>query len=80
MPKQIFEIKDFLLKARRRDAKSVTVKVNQSKNKNRTTKFKLRTTKYLYTLVVRDAQKAKKIKNSFPPELNVDVIQKKKVL
>merc|ERR1712221_39676 len=57
MPKQIDEIKHFLLTARRKDAKSV--------------KFKVRCSKYLYTLVVQDKEKAEKLKQSLPPGLAV---------
>merc|ERR1712183_952317 len=49
MPKQINEIKDFLLTARRTDAKSVKIKKNKTN-----TKFKVRCSKYLYTLVIED--------------------------
>ena len=61
-PKQIMEIKDFLLKARRKDAKSVQIKKN-SEN----TKFKVRCSRYLYTLVITDKEKAEKLKQSLPP-------------
>ncbi|KAJ3178531.1 60S ribosomal protein L38 [Gaertneriomyces sp. JEL0708] len=62
MPKQITEIKDFLQVARRKDAKSIKIKKNGSE-----TKFKVRCSKYLYTLVVADADKAEKLKQSLPP-------------
>merc|ERR1712176_249195 len=68
MPKQITEIKDFLLKARRTDAKSVT------KNKNGATKFKVRCSKYLYTLNVPSADKAKKLRQTLPPGVQVKEI------
>ncbi|KAH0775697.1 hypothetical protein KY290_007108 [Solanum tuberosum] len=48
MPKQIHEIKDFLLTARRKDARSVKIKKNKDM-----VKFKVRCSKYLYTLCVR---------------------------
>merc|ERR1712039_92366 len=70
MPKQITEIKDFLLKARRTDAKSVTIK----KNKNGATKFKVRCSKYLYTLNVPSADKAKKLRQTLPPGVQVKEI------
>ncbi|KAG2440877.1 hypothetical protein HXX76_003731 [Chlamydomonas incerta] len=66
MPKQITEIKDFLLTARRKDARSVKIKKTGS-----TTKFKVRCSKYLYTLCVADSDKADKLKQSLPPGLNV---------
>ncbi|KAJ6734214.1 hypothetical protein OIU79_001467 [Salix purpurea] len=56
-PKQIHEIKDFLLTARRKDARSV--KIKRSKD---VVKFKVRCSKYLYTLCVFDPEKADKLK------------------
>lgn len=61
-PKQIHEIKDFLLTARRKDARSV--KIKKSKD---VVKFKVRCSKYLYTLCVFDSEKAEKLKQSLPP-------------
>ncbi|XP_073316041.1 large ribosomal subunit protein eL38z/eL38y-like isoform X1 [Primulina huaijiensis] len=66
VPKQIHEIKDFLLTARRKDARSV--KIKRSKG---AVKFKVRCSKYLYTLCVFDAEKAEKLKQSLPPGLSV---------
>ncbi|KAH0977598.1 hypothetical protein GBA52_027317 [Prunus armeniaca] len=62
-PKQIHEIKDFLLTARRKYARSV--KIKRSKD---AVKFKVRCSKYLYTLCVFDLEKADKLKQSLPPE------------
>lgn len=68
-PREIKEIKDFLLTARRKDARSVRIKKNQAKG---ITKFKVRCSKYLYTLSVTDSDKADKLKQSLPPgELRV---------
>ncbi|GER32743.1 60S ribosomal protein L38 [Striga asiatica] len=64
MAKQIHEIKDFLLTARRKDAQSV--KIKRSKD---VVKFKVRCSKYLYTLCVFDPEKADKLKQSLPPGL-----------
>ncbi|KAM1037065.1 hypothetical protein FF1_031977 [Malus domestica] len=66
MPKQIHEIKDFLLTARRKDARSVKMKKTKD-----AVKFKVRCSKYLYTLCVFDTEKADKLKQSLPPGLNV---------
>ncbi|XP_038679345.1 60S ribosomal protein L38-like [Tripterygium wilfordii] len=66
MPKQIHEIKDFLLTARRKDARSV--KIKKSKD---VVKFKVRCSRYLYTLCVFDTEKADKLKQSLPPGLSV---------
>ncbi|KAF3497693.1 hypothetical protein DY000_02056630 [Brassica cretica] len=63
-PKQIHEIKDFLLTARRKDARSV--KIKRSKD---IVKFKVRCSRYLYTLCVFDQEKADKLKQSLPPGL-----------
>lgn len=61
-PKQITDIRDFLQKARRKDARSVKIK-----KADKVTKFKIRCSKYLYTLVVTDAEKADKLTQSLPP-------------
>ncbi|CAA0376608.1 unnamed protein product [Arabidopsis thaliana] len=66
LPKQIHEIKDFLLTARRKDARSV--KIKRSKD---IVKFKVRCSRYLYTLCVFDQEKADKLKQSLPPGLSV---------
>ncbi|EDV20701.1 expressed hypothetical protein [Trichoplax adhaerens] len=73
MPKEIKEIKDFLLTARRKDARAV--KIIKLKDK---TKFKVRCQRYLYTLVVDDGEKADKLRQSLPPGLTVTDIKKKK--
>ncbi|KFD71281.1 hypothetical protein M514_16628 [Trichuris suis] len=70
MPREIKEIKEFLLTARRRDARSVKIKKNPFN-----TKFKLiiqlRCSKFLYTLVIQDNDRAEKIRQSLPPGLQV---------
>uniref|UniRef100_A0A914I8X9 Large ribosomal subunit protein eL38 n=2 Tax=Globodera TaxID=31242 RepID=A0A914I8X9_GLORO len=66
MPRQITDIKQFLMTARRKDAKSVKIKKNKEN-----TKFKVRCTRFLYTLVVDDKEKAEKLKQSLPPGLQV---------
>jgi len=55
-----------LLNARRKDAKGVVIK-----KKGQISKFKVRCSKYLYTLVVSDPEKVKKLKESLPPGLAV---------
>ena len=72
MPKQITEIKDFLRKARQQDASKVTI--YKKKKDSRKLKFKLRTKQYLYTLVLRDEEKAARLKQSLPPNLPVKEI------
>ncbi|KAK9680432.1 60S ribosomal protein L38 [Basidiobolus ranarum] len=66
MPKQVQDIKNFLEIARRKDAKSARIKKNGAE-----VKFKIRCSKYLYTLVVADLEKAEKLKQSLPPSLTV---------
>lgn len=61
-PKQIHEIKDFIVTARRKDARSVRIKKSKG-----VVKFKVRCSKYLYTLCVSDQEKANKLKQSLPP-------------
>uniref|UniRef100_A0A2K5IBH7 Large ribosomal subunit protein eL38 n=1 Tax=Colobus angolensis palliatus TaxID=336983 RepID=A0A2K5IBH7_COLAP len=60
MPRKIEEIKDFLLTARRKDAKSIKIKKNKDK-----------VNQYLYTLVITDKDKAEKLKQFLPPGLAV---------
>ena len=59
------------LTARRKDARSVKIKKTGTK-----TKFKVRCSKYLYTLCVDDQNKANKLKQSLPPGLEVVTIGK----
>ncbi|KAF2366387.1 Ribosomal protein L38e [Trinorchestia longiramus] len=70
MPRQIMEIKDFLLKARRKDSRSVAIKKNRHN-----TKFKLRCSRFLYTFVIEDKEKAEKLRLSLPPGLQVKEIK-----
>nr|XP_048299679.1 60S ribosomal protein L38-like [Myodes glareolus] len=65
MPRKIEEIKDFLLTALRKDAKSVKIKNKEN------VKFKVRCSRYLYTLVITDKEKAEKLKQSLPLGLTV---------
>uniref|UniRef100_F7DGW8 Large ribosomal subunit protein eL38 n=1 Tax=Equus caballus TaxID=9796 RepID=F7DGW8_HORSE len=59
-------IKDFLLPARYKDAKSVKIKKNKD-NVN----FKLPCSRYIYTLVITDKEKGEKLKPSLAPGLSV---------
>ncbi|CAF0730989.1 unnamed protein product [Didymodactylos carnosus] len=75
MPKEIKDIKDFLIFARRKDAKSVTIKRNpEHGTRSGNTKFKIRCSRYLYTLIVSDKEKAEKVKQSLPPGLNMNLL------
>nr|XP_034347523.1 60S ribosomal protein L38-like [Arvicanthis niloticus] len=66
MPWKIEKIKDFLLTARWKVAKSVKIKKNKDDEK-----FKACCSGYLYTLVITDKEKAEKLKQSVPPSLTV---------
>jgi len=71
MPKETSDIRDFLKRARQADAKVVKIKKDKIKN---VTKFKLRLSRYLYTLKVADQAKADKIAASFPQGLKKEVL------
>ncbi|KAF2069836.1 hypothetical protein CYY_008841 [Polysphondylium violaceum] len=73
MPKQIREIKDFLVTVRSKDAKEIRIK-KVGKN---LTKFKVRCGKYLYTLRVTDQVKAAKLMQTLPPNIPTVQIGKK---
>ena len=64
MPKQIVDIRDFLQKARRKDARLVKIRKRADK-----TKFKIRCSRLLYALVIEDKEKAEKLTQSLPPGL-----------
>ncbi|KAI7826257.1 60S ribosomal protein L38 [Kickxella alabastrina] len=70
-PKQIQDIKNFLEVTRRKDAAGVRVKKT-----GKVVKFKVRCSRYLYTLTVADAQKAQKLRQSLPPGLKVEDVHK----
>ncbi|KAK9895333.1 60S ribosomal protein L38 [Cystobasidium minutum MCA 4210] len=85
MPQEIKDIKKFLEYARRKDATSARIKVSKKSRKDaktgltstvNQTKFKLRCSKYMYTLVMDDATKAEKLRQSLPPTLQVQDIDK----
>ncbi|EJD07838.1 60S ribosomal protein L38, partial [Fomitiporia mediterranea MF3/22] len=61
-PKQITEIKQFIEFARMKDARAVRIKRNENG-----TKLKLRRSRFLYTLHIKDDEKADKLKQSLPP-------------
>lgn len=50
------------------------VKKNVKKTGGTQTKFKVRCSRHLYTLVVDDQEKAAKLQQSLPPNLNVQVL------
>lgn len=72
MPKSIATPRKFLELANRSDAKWVKVKTVSEE----ITKFKLRTTKYLYTLTVKQNKFINLVKDSIPPGLEVIYLDK----
>jgi len=89
MPRQIHEIKEFLYIARRKDASSVKIKKNTGNTKFKVEYrfyvylqcwhffLQVRCSKYLYSLVVNDTEKADKLRLSLPPGLQVKDIKRK---
>ncbi|GAV27854.1 hypothetical protein PMKS-001322 [Pichia membranifaciens] len=76
--REITDIKQFVELARRSDVKTATIKthtiVKLNGKKVNQTKFKVRGTKNLYTLIVNDEGKAKKLVQALPPTLKVTQI------
>ncbi|CAH8673279.1 unnamed protein product [Schistosoma rodhaini] len=66
MPRQVDNIKEFLHMTQRADAKSVKIKENKDN-----VKFKIRCSRFLYTLVVVEKEKVGKIKRSLPPSIHI---------
>ncbi|GAM40489.1 60S ribosomal protein [Talaromyces pinophilus] len=64
MPSEVSDIKQFIEICRRKDASSARIKRNR---KSSQTKFKVRCNRFLYTLVLKDSDKADKLKQSLPP-------------
>ena len=76
MPRQVSDIRSFLQQARSKDAQFVKIKKSSS-----CTKFKLRFSTQLYTLIVGDKKKAAKVKKSLPNTLKVvDISTHRKVV
>ncbi|PNS17769.1 hypothetical protein CAC42_3164 [Sphaceloma murrayae] len=76
MPSEVSDIKQFIEICRRKDASSARIKRNRSTNQ---IKFKVRCQRYLYTLVLKDSDKAEKLKQSLPPGLTITDAPKKNV-
>ncbi|KIW01627.1 uncharacterized protein PV09_06815 [Verruconis gallopava] len=76
MPKQVSDIKQFIEIARRKDASSARIKKNKKTNQ---VKFKIRCHRNLYTLVLKDSDRAEKLKQSLPPGLQIGETPKKNV-
>jgi len=78
MPKEIRDIKQFIEIARRKDASAARIKkvAPRTAGGKTKTKFKIRCSRYLYTLSLDDTEKAEKLKQSLPPGLNVVEVKK----
>ncbi|CEJ89748.1 Putative Ribosomal protein L38e [[Torrubiella] hemipterigena] len=74
MPQEVADIKKFIEICRRKDASSARIKKNK---KAQSVKFKVRCQKNLYTLVLKDSDKAEKLKQSLPPNLQITDVSKK---
>lgn len=73
MPKSVQQPKKFLELVARPDAKWVKIK----KVTDEVTKFKLRTTKYLYTLTIKQPKFTQLVTESIPQNLEVIYLDKK---
>ncbi|KAF3814812.1 hypothetical protein GH733_017088 [Mirounga leonina] len=69
-PFQMITAKGREEKKRRKDAKSIKIKKNKDN-----VKFKVRCSRYVYTLVITDKEKAEKPKQSLPPGLAVKELE-----
>lgn len=78
MPKEIRDIKQFIEISRRKDASEARIKkiAPLASGGKAKTKFKIRCSRYLYTLSLDDNEKAEKLKQSLPPGLNVVEVKK----
>ncbi|MCJ1357174.1 MAG: 60S ribosomal protein L38 [Icmadophila ericetorum] len=74
MPQEVSDIKQFIEICRRKDASSARIKRNRKTNQ---IKFKVRCHRFLYTLVLKDSDKADKLKQSLPPSLSINDVPKR---
>ena len=65
MPRQMRDVREFMEIAKKKSTRKIVIYTSK---KHKVTKFKLRTPKQLITLVMKDPERAKKIKESFPPD------------
>ncbi|KAH8693705.1 putative 60S ribosomal protein L38 [Talaromyces proteolyticus] len=73
MPSEVSDIKQFIEICRRKDASSARIMRSRKTNQ---TKFKVRCHRFLYTLVLKDTDKADKLKQSLPPALKIEDVSK----
>lgn len=73
MPKQVLSVNDFLSATKRPDVKFLQiVRINDE-----TAKFKLKTTKNLFTLTVKKSHMIQSIIDSIPSNIKYEIIDKK---
>ncbi|KAI9818083.1 MAG: 60S ribosomal protein L38 [Pycnora praestabilis] len=78
MPSEVSDIKQFIEICRRKDASFLGIAARIKRNKKSSQiKFKVRCHRLLYTLVLKDSDKAEKLKQSLPPGLSISDIPKK---
>ncbi|GIX66259.1 ribosomal protein RPL38 [Babesia caballi] len=78
MPRVLKDLRDYLAVLKRPDAKAVTVYKKAGKGGATLTKFKVRCSRFLYTLTVPNQAKASKIEASIPGHLKKTIIAAKK--
>ncbi|ORM39781.1 60S ribosomal protein L38 [Babesia sp. Xinjiang] len=78
MPRALKDLRDYLAVLKRPDATVVTVYKKAGKGGATLTKFKVRCSRYLYTLTVPNHAKASKIEASIPSHIKKIVIAPKK--
>ncbi|KAL9652308.1 hypothetical protein ABK040_011966 [Willaertia magna] len=69
MPQQVFNVKEFLAKAIATKEKGSIIIFKSKGKQNRKYKFKLRTRQCLYTLKMKDRNKALQLEKALPPSL-----------
>jgi Ribosomal L38e protein family len=84
MPKQVQDIKQFLEICRRDDARCISLSIHPPNflaariqksysrlTSSKQTKFKVRCSRFVYTLAIDDSDKADKIRQSLPPCISI---------
>ncbi|CDR36508.1 CYFA0S01e02036g1_1 [Cyberlindnera fabianii] len=78
MAREIKDTKQFLELTKRADVTSASIKTNKKVNAAgkviKQTKFKVRGSKHLYTFILNDEEKAKKVTQALPSTLEITTI------
>lgn len=76
MPKEVLTARAFVERAQAKDAKFISIlRVDDD-----TAKFKLKTTKKLFTLTVKKSDVIEQVISALPENLKVDIVDKKKAV